>query len=131
MIEETIKGDCSVVLLRENADGSADFQFNFPPVALAALTRLGILTAIEAGIANAESLNPDSQSEIKESNDVNPDESHVVQQFTDEIKEFAEEAGFALWEDEEWKPQGDVVDWACKYDKELIKFYHLVKKKYS
>ena len=56
---ETIKGECSVELLRENEDGSADFAFNFPKEALDALTRLGILTAIQAGIEDAEKLNPD------------------------------------------------------------------------
>ena len=55
----TIKGECSVELIRENEDGSADFQFNFPPEALQALTRLGILTAIQAGIEDAKRLNPD------------------------------------------------------------------------
>ncbi len=58
--DETIKSDGSVSLIRENEDGSSDFQFNFPPEALAALTRLGILTAIKAGIAEAECLNPDT-----------------------------------------------------------------------
>ena len=61
MNEETIKGEGSVSLIRENEDGSADYQFNFPPEALAALTRLGILTAIKAGIEEAECLNPDTQ----------------------------------------------------------------------
>ena len=55
----TIKGECSVELLRENEDGSADYAFNFPPEALQALTRLGILTAIQAGIEDAKRLNPD------------------------------------------------------------------------
>ena len=63
MTDETIKGDCSVSLIRENEDGSADYQFDFPPEALAALTRLGILTAIKAGIAEAECLNPDTKAE--------------------------------------------------------------------
>ena len=58
MTDKTIKGDCSVSLIRENEDGSADYQFDFPPEALDALTRLGILTAINAGIAEAEHLNP-------------------------------------------------------------------------
>lgn len=34
------------------------------------------------------------------------------------IKRMAQEAGFILWEDEEHNP-GEVVDWACNYDKEL------------
>jgi hypothetical protein len=44
------------------------------------------------------------------------------------IKKLAEKAGFNLWTDEPWKP-GDVIDWSCSYDKELIKFYKLVMKK--
>jgi hypothetical protein len=55
---ETI-GTASVTLIRENEDGSADYQFNFPPEALEALTRLGILTAIQAGIEDAKRLNPE------------------------------------------------------------------------
>ena len=55
----TIKGECSVELIRENEDGSADYAFNFPPEALQALTRLGILTAIQAGIEDAKRLNPE------------------------------------------------------------------------
>ena len=62
MTDETINGG-SVSLIRENEDGSSDYQFNFPPEALAALTRLGILTAIQAGIGEAECLNPDTQPE--------------------------------------------------------------------
>ena len=71
MTDETIKGDCSVSLIRENEDGSADYEFNFPPEALAALTRLGILTAIQAGIAEAKYLNPDEELKqaIEELND--------------------------------------------------------------
>ncbi len=59
MTDETIKGDCSVSLIRDNIDGSSDYQFNFAPEAIEALLRLGILTAITAGIAEAESRNPD------------------------------------------------------------------------
>ena len=106
-------GTAIVTLIRENEDGSADYQFNFPPEALAALTRLGILTAIQAGIAEAKYLNPD--------------EEELPTKFTKEIKKLAEEAGFDLWRGEEWKPKGEVVDWASKYDKELVKFYHLVR----
>ena len=50
----------SVTLIRENEDGSADYQFNFPPEALEALTRLGILTAIQAGIEDAKKLDPET-----------------------------------------------------------------------
>jgi hypothetical protein len=60
MTEESIKGGL-VSLIRENEDGSADYQFNFPPEALEALTRLGILTAIQAGIEDAKRLNPEEQ----------------------------------------------------------------------
>ena len=51
----------NVTLIRENEDGSADYQFNFPPEALEALTRLGILTAIQAGIEDAKHLNPEDE----------------------------------------------------------------------
>jgi len=60
MNEETIKGDCSVSLIRDNEDGSSDYQCNFPPEALEALLRLGILTAIKAGIEEARHLKPDT-----------------------------------------------------------------------
>ena len=56
-------GTASVTLIRENEDGSADYQFNFPPEALEALTRLGILTAIQAGIEDAKRLNPEEDDE--------------------------------------------------------------------
>ena len=105
-------GTASVTLIRENEDGSADYQFNFPPEALDALTRLGILTAIQAGIGEAKKLSPDYPS--------NPE-------FTDEIKELAKEAGFCMWGDESWRPLGTVVDWANQYDDDLVKFYHLVR----
>lgn len=114
-MEESIKGNGSVSLIRENEDGSADYQFDFPPEALAALTRLGILTAIQAGIAEAECLNPA--------------EKKMPTRFTKEIKKVAEEAGFVLWDDEHWKPKRAVVDWALVYDKELVKFYHLARSK--
>jgi hypothetical protein len=110
-----IKDECSVELLRENEDGSADFAFNFPKEALDALTRLGILTAIQAGIEDAKRLNPDDP--------VNTSEERV--EFTDEIKRIAEEAGFATWGIEKYRPDGAVVDWACEYDVELVKFYQL------
>ena len=109
-----IIGTSDVTLVKENDDGSAVYQFNFPPEALDALTRLGILTAIQAGIDEAKKLSPDYTS--------NPE-------FTDEIKELAEEAGFCMWGDESWRPLGTVVDWANQYDDELVKFYHLVKEK--
>jgi len=108
------EGTGNVTLLRENEDGSAVYQFDFPPEALVALTRLGILTAIKAGIGEAKKLAPDYDCE-----------------FTEEIRDLAEDAGFCMWRDESYKPEGEVVDWTCKYDKELIKFYHLVKAMYE
>ena len=54
-----IMGTGEVTLIRENEDGSAVYQFNFPPEALDALTRLGIMTAIKAGIDEAKQLNPE------------------------------------------------------------------------
>lgn len=42
------------------------------------------------------------------------------------IKDLAEQAGFALWEDEEWKPHGEVIDWSSRYDDELEKLVRLV-----
>ena len=101
----------NVTLIRENEDGSADYQFNFPPEALEALTRLGILTAIQAGIEDAKRLNPEEFLDLK---------------FTDEIKDLAEEAGFNMWGDEDWRPKGEVIDWANNYDNELIKFYYAI-----
>ena len=54
----TIKTE-NVTLVKENEDGSAVYQFNFPPEAMEALTRLGILTAIQAGIDESKKLHPD------------------------------------------------------------------------
>ena len=79
MTDETINGG-SVSLIRENEDGSSDYQFNFPPEALTALTRLGILTAIQAGIADAKHLNPDE--ELKQALDELNDAK--TEQLTDE-----------------------------------------------
>ena len=42
------------------------------------------------------------------------------------VKELAEKAGFVFWTDEDWKPKGATVDWACDYDKELERFFRLV-----
>ena len=41
------------------------------------------------------------------------------------IKDIAEHAGFVLWGDEPWNI-GDVVDWNCRYDDELVKFAELI-----
>ena len=53
-------GTSKVTLIRENEDGSADYQFNFSLEELDALTRLGILTAIKAGIEDAKKLDPET-----------------------------------------------------------------------
>ena len=54
-----IVGTANVTLIKENEDGSADYMFNFPPEAMEALTRLGIMTAIQAGIEDAKKMHPD------------------------------------------------------------------------
>jgi len=48
-----------VYLIKENDDGSADYMFNLPPESVAAFARLGIMTAIQAAVGEAEQLNPD------------------------------------------------------------------------
>ena len=52
-------GTSKVTLIRENEDGSADYQCNFSPEELEALTRLGILTALQVAIEDAKRLNPE------------------------------------------------------------------------
>lgn len=42
-----------------------------------------------------------------------------------QIKLFAEQAGFVMWEDESWNP-GDVIDWSSRYDTELEKFANML-----
>lgn len=37
------------------------------------------------------------------------------------VKDLVKRAGFARWGNEEWNP-GDVVDWASRYDKELVEY---------
>ena len=44
----------------------------------------------------------------------------------DKVKQLAEEAGFVFWGDEDWKPEGQVIDWSSVYDKELEKFAELI-----
>jgi len=103
-------------LIRENPDGSADYVFNFPPEALAALTRLGIMTAIQAGVDEAKRYEPDHE------------EEPPAPVMDESIKRLGVEAGFIAWEDEEWHPEGVVFDWAGADDESLINFYHLVRK---
>ena len=114
-MNKTTYGEYSVELLRENPDGSADYQFNFPQEALDALTRLGIITAIKAGIEEAKRLNPDEP--------VNTSKKHV--DFNDELRHIAEQAGFTFWGDEAWKPDGAIIDWAAADDSDLVRFYQL------
>jgi hypothetical protein len=54
-------GTSKVTLIRENEDGSADFQCNFSPEELDALARLGILTALQVAIEDAKRLNPEEK----------------------------------------------------------------------
>lgn len=54
-------GTSKVTLIRENEDGSADYQCNFSPEELDALTRLGILAALQAAIEDAKRLNPEEK----------------------------------------------------------------------
>jgi hypothetical protein len=41
------------------------------------------------------------------------------------VKNLVKRAGFALWDNEEWNP-GDVVDWSCRYDNELVEYTQLL-----
>ena len=45
--------------------------------------------------------------------------------------QLAEQAGFVLWSDCDWKPMGATIDWSCDYDKELRKFVKLVEAEYE
>lgn len=42
------------------------------------------------------------------------------------IRFLAETAGFCFWEDESWKPEGAVIDWASDYSKEFDIFVKLI-----
>lgn len=42
------------------------------------------------------------------------------------FRELARKADFALWEDEEWKPEGAIIDWGPNYDREIQKFAELI-----
>jgi hypothetical protein len=43
-------------------------------------------------------------------------------------RKLAKKAGFVFWQNEEWKPSGEIIDWSCCYDNELEKFAKLVRK---
>lgn len=40
--------------------------------------------------------------------------------------ELAKQAGFLFWEDEEWGPGSEYIDWGTEYDKELEKLVELI-----
>jgi len=42
------------------------------------------------------------------------------------IKKLASKAGFVMWKDEYYRPEGAVVDWAADYDEELEEFANLI-----
>jgi len=44
----------------------------------------------------------------------------------DNIRKLAQEAGFAFWKNESWKPHGAVIDWSSQYDKEFECFVDLL-----
>lgn len=48
-----------VKLIKENPDGSAVYTFDFTPEEQLDLLRLGIITAIKAGIEEAKKLDPE------------------------------------------------------------------------
>lgn len=74
-----------VELIRENADGSVDYMFNLSPESVAAFARLGIMTAIQAGIGEAKKMNPDY--EVSSDNDFNPDWTVSMKEHQDFIIE--------------------------------------------
>jgi hypothetical protein len=43
-----------------------------------------------------------------------------------QFQSLAKQAEFEFWEDESWRPPGQLVDWSSDYDKELQKFGELV-----
>lgn len=43
------------------------------------------------------------------------------------IRKLAKKAGFIFWENEEWKPPNETIDWSCLYDEELEKFAELIR----
>ncbi len=56
-----------LVVVRENEDGSAVVQCDFNPEQMLAFARLGIISAIKAGLKDAEKLDPDcSGDELQE-----------------------------------------------------------------
>lgn len=44
----------------------------------------------------------------------------------EQFAQIAKDAGFLLWDDESWKPDDEIIDWSCSYDKELQEFGKLI-----
>lgn len=44
----------------------------------------------------------------------------------DKLQKLATKAGFELWGDEPWRPEGQFVDWSSDYDKELENLFELM-----
>ena len=42
------------------------------------------------------------------------------------IREIAEKAGFVFWENEEWGPGPDKIDWSADYEREFELFVELL-----
>nr|QMP83093.1 MAG: hypothetical protein [Caudoviricetes sp.] len=44
----------------------------------------------------------------------------------DKLKHMAELSGFICWEDEEWKPEGETIDWASADEESFLKYSRLL-----
>ena len=44
----------------------------------------------------------------------------------EQFRSIANDAGFVLWSDEDWKPENGIVDWSSNYDHELYKHSQLL-----
>jgi len=44
----------------------------------------------------------------------------------EQIRELVEQAGFVLWDNEDWRPTDQTVDWSSEYDQELEQLIKLV-----
>lgn len=47
------------------------------------------------------------------------------------LQRLAKKAGFELWDNEPWRPAGQVVDWSSDYDQELETLFKLIIKECS
>ncbi len=43
----------------------------------------------------------------------------------EQIKSLVEQAGFVLWDNKDWRPTDQTVDWSSEYDRELTKLITL------